>query len=141
MGFLLIDNISRRTLGIITTAGACVAGLLMAWFGPINSAIMVIFYLLFSVIVWTGPAVLVWVWASELFPTEIRGSGQGVTQSGCRLAIALNIILVPLGLAAFGLHAITIFALAYGAVALLIYRFAFFNTTGKALEQTSAALA
>ena len=54
---------------------------------------------------WLGIAVLVWVWSSELFPTHLRGRSQGVCNAWCRLAISLNIFLVPMALAGLGFSA------------------------------------
>jgi putative MFS transporter len=136
VGFVIIDRVSRRWLGVVTTFLAFLAGSGMAFFAKTSPVAMVSFYLIFQLVVWIGPAVLVWVWSNELFPTHLRATGGGLTQSACRLAIALNISFVPLGLALWGLSALIVFAIAYLVVCGLVLSFRFFDTTATELESS-----
>ena len=102
VGLLLIDRISRRRLLYIAVIPEACAALFMAIAGPGHPPLLVIGFFAFSFFSWLGPAVLTWVWSSELFPTRLRGRSQGFCNAACRLAISINIFLIPVGVAALG---------------------------------------
>ena len=78
---------------------------------------------------------LTWVWSSELFPTHLRGRSQGFSNASCRLAIAINIFLIPVGVAAVGFTvSIVILSIPLFALALLVSQVPFFDSEGVSLE-------
>ena len=89
---------------------------------------------------WVGIAVLVWVWASELFPTHLRGRSQGLCNAGCRLAISVNIFLVPLALdnVGFGPY-MALLAVPMLLLALIVSRVRLFDSGQRNLEELDAA--
>ncbi len=101
----LIDRIGRRKLCYLSVIPYGVIALLLAAFAHTSAVVLVIGFYALSLATWTGIAVLVWVWASELFPTHLRGRAQGFCNACCRLAIAANIFFVPLALAGIGFGA------------------------------------
>ena len=97
----LIDRIGRRPLAYLSMLPTGVLAIAMAvWVD--NSAVLIGCFMAFSFFGWLGGAGLPWVWASELFPTHLRGRSQGVCNAVCRLAISITIFLVPVAQATIG---------------------------------------
>ena len=99
---LLIDRIGRRKLCYISVFSYGIIALILAAFAQKSPVVLVLGFFALGFATWMGIAVLVWVWASELFPTHLRGRSQGICNAWCRLAIAANIFLVPIALSTFG---------------------------------------
>src|SRR6202012_5827460 len=91
IGSLIIDNVDRRRMGIWSCLAVFVAGMGIAFLGPLNQAALLVCFVSYSMLTWFGPGVLSWVWSSEAFPTELRALGSGIAQCVTRLAIALNL--------------------------------------------------
>ncbi len=135
VGLLLIDRIGRRRLLYVAAIPEGCAALFMAIAGPNHPPLLVLGFFAFSFFSWLGPAVLTWVWSSELFPTRLRGRSQGFCNAACRLAIAINIFLIPVGVAAIGFTAsIIVLSVPLFALALLVSRLAFLDSGGRSLE-------
>jgi len=135
LGLVLIDRISRRRLLYLTAIPEGCAALFMAIAGPGRPSMLVAGFFAFSFFSWLGPAVLTWVWSSELFPTRLRGRSQGFCNGACRLAIAINIFLIPIGVATVGFTAsILLLSVPLFALALLVSRFAFLDSGQQSLE-------
>ena len=138
-GMLLIDRIGRRRLFYIATIPEACAALFMAFAGPHNPALLIIGFFVFGFCSWFGPAVIVWVWAGELFPTHLRGRGQGFCNSMCRLAIAINIFAIPVGVASIGFTAsIVLLSIPLFGMTLLASRLPFLDAEGHSLEALAA---
>jgi MFS transporter, putative metabolite transport protein len=135
IGSLIIDKVDRRRMGIWSCLGVFLAGMGMAWVGPTSHVALLICFVAYSMLTWFGPGVLAWVWSSEAFPTELRALGSGIAQCVTRLAIALNLIMAPILLNNFGLHAIAIYSCAYLGCALIALASPFLNTTNRELEE------
>jgi putative MFS transporter len=133
-GALIIDRVSRRAMGIWTCLGVFLAGLGIATIGRQSPAILVIYFVLYSSLTWLGPGVLSWVWSVEAFPTALRGLGSGIAQCVTRLAIALNVVLVPLLLPHFGLTTVLFYACAYLVCVVIVAASPWLATTGRELE-------
>lgn len=137
-GATLIDRIGRRTLCYLSALPYAVIALLMSVFAQQSSAVLVGGYFVISFVNWMGTAVLGWVWASELFPTHLRGRSQGVCNACCRLAISANIFLVPIALAGIGFGAyIAMLALPMLLLAFVVNRSPFLDSGKDALEKLS----
>lgn len=134
IGAMIIDNVDRRKLGVVTTTVLFFIGLAIAVFGPHWSWALVALYFLFSFTTWFGPGVLSWIWSAEAFPTEVRGLGTGITQAVTRLMIALNVFLVPTLMSAIGLWTIALYSVAYLICAGICLANPWLATTGKNLE-------
>lgn len=134
IGSLIIDNVDRRRMGIWSCLAVFVAGMGIAFLGPLNQAALFVCFVSYSMLTWFGPGVLSWVWSSEAFPTELRALGSGIAQCVTRLAIALNLVLAPVLLNAYGLRAIAIYSCAYLGCALIAFASPFLNTTRRELE-------
>jgi len=135
LGLVLIDRIRRRTLLYIAVIPEALAALFMAFAGPGRPPMLVAGFFAFSFCSWLGPAVLTWVWSSELFPTRLRGRSQGFCNAACRLAISINIFLIPVGVAAVGFTAsIVILSVPLFLLALLVSRLPTLDSGGRSLE-------
>ncbi len=97
----LIDRIGRRPLAYLSMIPTGLLAIAMG-FSTGHAAVLITCFMLFSYFGWLGGAGLPWVWASELFPTHLRGRSQGVCNAVCRLAISLTIFLVPVAQATIG---------------------------------------
>ena len=90
---------------------------------------------------WLGIAVLVWVWSSERFPTHLRGRTQGVCNAWCRIAISLNVFLVPIAMAGLGFSAyIAMLSIPVFLSAVVVWRFPEFEGSHEDLETLGARL-
>ncbi len=134
-GLFLIDRIGRRRLLLVAAIPEGLAALFMAFAGPNHPPMLIAGFFAFSFCSWLGPAVLTWVWSSELFPTHLRGRSQGFCNATCRLAIAINIFLIPVGVASVGFTAsIVILSIPLFGLALLVSQVPFFDSSGHSLE-------
>ncbi len=132
---LLIDRIGRRRLFYIAAIPEGCAALFMALAGPHSPAFLIAGFFVFSFCSWLGPAVIIWVWAGELFPTHLRGRGQGFCNAMCRLAIAINIFAIPVGVAGIGFTAtIVVLSIPIFGMAFLVSRLGFLDSEGHSLE-------
>ena len=135
VGLVLIDRIGRRRLLYLAAIPEGLAALFMAIAGPGHPPLLVAGFFAFSFCSWLGPAVLTWVWSSELFPTRLRGRSQGFCNAACRLAISINIFLIPVGVATVGFTtSIIILSLPLFGLALLVSRLPFLDSGGRSLE-------
>lgn len=135
VGLMLIDRIGRRQLLYLAVIPEALAALFMAFAGPGHPPMLVAGFFAFSFCSWLGPAVLTWVWSSELFPTRLRGRSQGFCNAACRLAISINIFVIPVGVATVGFTAsIVILSLPLFALAVLVRQLPFLDSGGHSLE-------
>lgn len=136
----LIDRLGRRTLCYLSVLPYGVVALLMAAFGQAHPTLLIVGFFVISFATWLGIAVLVWVWASELFPTHLRGRSQGLCNAGCRLAISANIFLVPSALAGLGFGTyMAILSIPMFLIALIVSRVPFFEGSKVDLETLGQA--
>ncbi|MDA8048421.1 MAG: MFS transporter [Rhodospirillales bacterium] len=134
-GGFLIDRIGRRRLLYLGAVPAACSALFMSFAGPTNPVPLIVGYFSFGYFLWLGPAFLFWVWSSELFPTHLRGRSQGFCNGLCRLAIAANIFLIPVGVALIGFRpSIIILSIPLFALALLVSRLSFLDSERLSLE-------
>jgi MFS transporter, putative metabolite transport protein len=139
VGAVLIDRIGRRTLCYLSALPYAVVALVMGAFAQHNATVLVVGYFVISFVNWMGTAVLGWVWASELFPTHLRGRSQGVCNACCRLAISANIFLVPVALANIGFGPyIAILSLPMLLLAFTVNRVPMFDSGRTSLETLAA---
>jgi MFS transporter, putative metabolite transport protein len=139
VGAMLIDRIGRRTLCYLSALPYSVLALIMGAFASHSTTVLVGGYFAISFFNWMGTAVLGWVWASELFPTHLRARSQGVCNACCRLAISLNIFLVPIALAGVGFQLyISLLALPMLLLALVVSLVPMFDSGRDSLERLAA---
>ena len=134
-GGLLVDRVGRRGLLCIGAIASGCSALFMSFAGPDDPTPLIVGYFAFGYFLWLGPAFITWVWSSELFPTHLRGRSQGFCNGFCRLAIAANIFLIPVGVALIGFRAsIIILSVPLFALVLLVSRLSFLDSDRLSLE-------
>ena len=134
-GGLLVDRVGRRRLLCLGAIAAGCSALVMSSAGPDNPTPLIIGYFAFGYFLWLGPAFITWVWSSELFPTHLRGRSQGFCNGFCRLAIAANIFLIPVGVTLIGFRpSIIILSVPLFVLVLLVSRLPFLDSDRLSLE-------
>lgn len=132
---LLIDRIGRKRLCYVSLVPAGILALAMAATAGNNPTMLIGGYFAFSFFNWLGAPALQWGWSSELFPTRLRGRGQGFCNAMCRLAISINIFLVPVALASIGFgRFVALLSIPLFAYALIVNRIDMFDSGGVSLE-------
>ncbi|MCF8567832.1 sugar porter family MFS transporter [Alicyclobacillus tolerans] len=137
-GFFLIEKLNRRTLAYLSGGCTGLLAIVMGIIGFKSGILLIVVYLLLAYSLWCGLAALVWVWGSELFPTHLRGAGQGLTNGVGRLGIVLTSFIVPMGIASLGVRiTVVLFAIPLFILILLVATHPMFDTNGKTLESIS----
>jgi predicted MFS family arabinose efflux permease len=67
-----------------------------------------------------GPCILVWIYPTELFPTEFRATAVGIATSVSRFGAATGTYLLPLSISALGTGTTMLFGAILTAVAFVI---------------------
>jgi MFS transporter, putative metabolite transport protein len=133
--FYLIDRLGRRALCFLSLIPSGIFAVLMGVFGAHNATFLVIGFFAFSLFNWLGGPALQWAWSSELFPTRLRGRSQGFCNAACRLAISINIFLVPVALAGIGFTPfLVLLSIPLFVYALVVGSVDLFASTGQSLE-------
>lgn len=78
LGLYLIDKLGRKKLLLIGSFGYIISLVMVAWsfYTHAGSVILLIFLLLFCASHAIGQGTVIWVFISEIFPTNIRAKGQ-----------------------------------------------------------------
>ncbi len=131
----LFDRWGRRPSIILGFAGLTVALTVLALLGH-PSFFELVFFLNAGVFVGNlGPGVLPFIYASDLFPTDLRAAGTGVGATAGRIGGILGILVFPGLIAAWGIgHAIYLFVGA-GLLGLVVSLIMAPETKGKTLEE------
>jgi MFS transporter, putative metabolite transport protein len=133
--FFLIDRIGRRKLCYISLIPAGICALCIGLFATDKPTVLLVLFFLFSFFNWLGAPPLQWVWSSELFPTRLRGRSQGFCNAVCRLAISINIFLVPVAQATIGFGVLVgLLSIPLFLYALIVSRVAIFDSTNLSIE-------
>ncbi|MHB1987295.1 MAG: MFS transporter [Acidimicrobiales bacterium] len=85
-----------------------------------------------------GPNMTTFVFPSEIFPTSIRGAGDGISAAGGKLGAFLGALLVPHLLKAAGIGGVMGVMAAVSAIGVLLTLVALPEPKGKSLEEASA---
>lgn len=133
---LLIDKIGRRTLTIppqwLCTMFLAVIGL---WAGAPQVVVLVLFFA-FSFFN-GGYATLTSIYASELFPTEIRGIGIGFAAAVSRVGAGLGTFLLPWSMANLGTSVSMLVAAGIAALGAGLSQWLAPETKGKSLTEVA----
>ncbi len=103
-GMLVADRLSRRRFLIGSFAVATATMLtLTVWLTAPAIAVTILFALFAGVL--SAASNLVYVYLPELFPTELRASGIGLSSAVSRIGSAVSTFLLPVVVASYGIHA------------------------------------
>jgi putative MFS transporter len=118
VGLLVADHLSRRRFLIGSFAVAAATMLLLTVWRTPPALAVTIFFALFAGIL-SAASNLVYVYLPELFPTDLRASGIGLSSAVSRIGSAVSTFLLPVVVAAYGIRSALgacVAVLAIGAV-------------------------
>jgi putative MFS transporter len=98
----LVNRIGRRALVIQSFIWSGVPLLLMGLFPTAATPVIMALFMSYAVFI-GGTQILQYVYPTELFPTELRGSAVGLGHSISRIGAATGTFLVPLSLNSLGI--------------------------------------
>ncbi|MCB0474786.1 MAG: sugar porter family MFS transporter [Flavobacteriaceae bacterium] len=98
VGVWLIDRLGRRQLMIIGSIGYIVSLAMVAWsfYSGASSTLLITFILVFIASHAVGQGAVIWVFISEIFPNNVRASGQSWGTGTHWVFAALITLLTPL---------------------------------------------
>lgn len=103
-GMLVADRLSRRRFLIGSFAVAAATMLLLTVWRAAPAIAIIILFALFAGIL-SAASNLVYVYLPELFPTDLRASGIGLSSAVSRIGSAVSTFLLPVVVATYGIHA------------------------------------
>ena len=102
-GMLVADRLSRRRFLIGSFAVAAATMFLLTVWRTAPAIAVIILFALFAGIL-SAASNLVYVYLPELFPTELRASGIGLSSAVSRIGSAVSTFLLPVVVAAYGIR-------------------------------------
>jgi putative MFS transporter len=102
-GMLVADHLSRRRFLIGSFAVAAATMLVLTLWRSAPAIAVTILFALFAGIL-SAASNLVYVYLPELFPTELRASGIGLSSAVSRIGSAVSTFLLPVVVAAYGIR-------------------------------------
>ena len=140
-GISIIDKVGRKTLLLIGAVGTGLSLAGVAWVFTTNSHLGLLLWLLISFIVFfaMSQGAVIWVYLSEVFPTNVRSKGQSLGSSSHWIANAAIANVFPL-IAAHSRALPFAFFASMMAVQFFVVLFIYPETKGQTLEGMSAHL-
>jgi sugar porter (SP) family MFS transporter len=142
LAMTIIDRVGRKPLligGGVVTAVA-LGGVALIYAGAASPLLLLPMLLLFIVAFAMSQGAVIWVYLSEIFPTDVRARGQSIGSATHWVANAVLSFAFPLIADWDRALPFWVFAAAMLTQAVLVWRF-FPETRGRALEAISADLA
>ena len=141
LGISIIDKLGRKTLLLIGAAGdtLCLGGVAYLFYTGQHLALLLPLLIAFIVFFALSQGAVIWVYISEVFPTNVRSKGQGL---GCSSHWIMNAIIAfafPVIASTSKAMPFAVFA-ALTAVQFLVVLFIYPETKGLSLEEMSAHL-
>jgi putative MFS transporter len=136
---MLIERIGRRPLLIVPF---WVTGAALVILGVVPKTAVTVIVLCFIVFALfnAGSSVLQWVYPSELFPTQVRGTALGFATSVSRVGAAIGTFLFPIGMARLGASNLMLLVGAVCAVGGIVSVFYAPETRGLSLDESSGGI-
>ena len=138
LGISIIDKLGRKTLLLIGAAGdtLCLAGVAVVFYTGQHLGLLLLLLIAFIIFFAISQGAVIWVYISEVFPTNVRSKGQGL---GCSSHWIMNAIIAfafPVIAAHSKAIPFAVFA-ALTAVQFLVVLFVYPETKGLSLEEMS----
>lgn len=117
-GLLVVDRISRRSFLIGSFTIPAAAMLILSLSSGLPAAAMIVLFAVFAGVL-SAASNLCYVYLPELFPTDLRASGIGLSIAASRIGSAISTFLLPVVVAAYGVRtalAACVAVLALGAI-------------------------
>ena len=140
-GISIIDKVGRKTLLLIGAVGTACSLAGVAWVFTTNSHLGLLLWLLIAFIVFfaMSQGAVIWVYLSEVFPTNVRSKGQSLGSSSHWIANAAIANAFPL-IAAHSRALPFAFFAAMMVLQFVVVLFIYPETKGQTLEGMSAHL-
>lgn len=138
IGMNVVDRIGRRPLLITSFTGLTIALVVLALVLEPTLAFLIILISVAVLFANSGGGILNFVYPSELFPTALRASGNGLATSVSRIGSILGVLVFPNMVAAWGDNSALWFFAVIGLAGLLITLTLAPETKGRTLEEISA---
>ena len=138
--YVLVDKWGRRPSLILGFAGLTAALLVLALSGHPTFAVLVVLLDLGIFLGNLGPGILPWIYATDLFPTELRAAGTGVGAAAGRIGGILGVLVFPELIKAWGVAHASFLFVAAGLLGLIVDLFMAPETKQKPLERIQAEL-
>ena len=138
LGVAIIDKLGRKTLLLIGAAGdtLCLAGVALMFGTGQHLALLLPLLIAFIVFFALSQGAVIWVYISEVFPTNVRSKGQGLGSSSHWIMNAIIAFAFPV-IAAHSKAMPFVFFAALTAVQFLVVLFVYPETKGYSLEEMS----
>jgi sugar porter (SP) family MFS transporter len=140
LGLLIIDKVGRKKLLIVGSVGmsVCLGFISRIFYLQDFSGYGILFYLLIYIMFFAfSTGAVIWVLIAEVFPTSVRGKGQGLGSFTHWFFAAIITFLFPIivesGSSGSG-HSFAFFSIMMILQALVVWKY-FPETKGKSLEQ------
>ncbi len=142
LGMLMIDRLGRKTLLLMGAVGTFACLLATATLFHTGTHPEYIVWLLVAFIGFFGMSqgAVIWVYISEIFPTQVRSKGQSLGGSAHWIMDAIVALLFPLMVAQFSRAAPFYFFAGMTALQFLVVLLVYPETKGRTLEQLQAQL-
>ncbi len=138
-GVVLVDRVGRRPLLITGFAGMFVALTVLALLHQPGLAALVVLLGVAVLFANSGPGIVNLLYPSEVFPTSVRATANGLGTSVSRIGAIIGTVLLPTLIRSWGLHAVlwlfVIAAALGGTIALVLAP----ETKGRSLEELTEA--
>ena len=141
VAILLLDRVGRRTIQLL---GFAIMALMFLLIGLIPSVTTTLapFLVLYGISYFFtefGPNMTTFIYPAELFPTEVRTTGHGISAGAGKLGAFIGAFLVPTILdSSIGLRGAMVICGIVAAAGLLLTFFTLPETRGKTLEELEA---
>ncbi len=136
LGIAIIDRLGRKTLLLIGAAGcsACLAGVAVLFGKNFHLALLLPLLVAFIIFFAISQGAVIWVYLSEVFPTNVRAKGQGL---GCSSHWVMNALIAQIfpTLARSSKGAPFVFFAGATVVQFLVVLFVYPETKGYSLEE------
>ncbi|RQO46110.1 MFS transporter [Rhodococcus sp. KBW08] len=119
IGVLTIGRIGRRPYTLISFTLLAGSTLAIGLWQNAPAAYVISLFAIFA-LVSSAMSALDTVYPSELFPTNVRATATGICVSFSRIGAAVGTLLLPVGIAHYGAHGVTLVAAAIASLGLLI---------------------
>ncbi|WP_405165474.1 MFS transporter [Nocardia sp. NBC_01499] len=134
-GASLVDRVGRRPLLIIGFAGMLVALTVLALLREPGLAALVALLGIAVLFANSGPGIVNLVYPSEVFPTSVRATANGLGTAVSRVGAITGTLLLPTLINAWGLHNVLWIFVIAGAIGLAIAITLAPETKGRTLEE------
>lgn len=130
------DRVNQRTL-FMTSALLQVGGMMLLAILPLTATVAFLHVTVMAAAVGFGAQSFFQLWSSELFPTLLRSTAQGVTFAVVRIGLGVFSFFVPV-LTATGFHTLAWILVGFLAISAVIGWFGAPRNEGKSLEDIEA---